>query len=113
VKRRSRFWAFRATRTEEHRGNVQEKWRNSGQKRGGVVHVRGVWWDPVIVGESGEVRRLVGKKTNASYNKVLVLSSGHRTVVVDALAQVLICRVVSEPSEFVLNGLGKVRVLDD
>jgi len=59
-------------------------------KTWGVVHVRGVWWDPVIVGESGEVRRLVGKKTNASYNKVLVLSSGHRTVVVDALAQVLI-----------------------
>ena len=32
---------------------------------------------------------------------------------VDTLAQVLICRVVGKPYEFVLNGLGKARVLDD
>jgi len=39
--------------------------------------------------------------------------SSHGTIVVDALAQVLVGRVVSEPSELVLNGLGEVRVLDD
>lgn len=39
--------------------------------------------------------------------------SSHRSVVSDALAQVLVCGVVGEPSKFVLDGLGKVRVLDD
>jgi hypothetical protein len=39
--------------------------------------------------------------------------SSHGTIVVDTLAQVLVGRVIGEPSELVLNGLGEVRVLDD
>ena len=37
----------------------------------------------------------------------------HGAVVVDTLAQVFVGRVIGEPSEFVLDCLGKVRVLDD
>lgn len=37
----------------------------------------------------------------------------HGTIGADTLAQVLVCRVIGEPSEFVLNRLGEVRVLDD
>lgn len=37
----------------------------------------------------------------------------HGTIAADALAQVLVCRIVGKPSEFVLNRLGEVRVLDD
>jgi len=39
--------------------------------------------------------------------------SGHGSIAAYALAQVLVGRVIGEPSELVLNGLGEVRVLDD
>lgn len=39
--------------------------------------------------------------------------SGHSSIAAYALAQVLVGRVIGEPSELVLNGLGEVRVLDD
>ena len=39
--------------------------------------------------------------------------SSHGSIMIDALTQVLVGRVIGEPSELVLNGLGKVRVLDD
>ena len=39
--------------------------------------------------------------------------SSHSSVVVDTFAQVLVGRVVGEPSEFILDGLGEVRVFDD
>lgn len=40
-------------------------------------------------------------------------SSSHGSIVVDTFAQVLVGGVIGEPSEFVLDGLGEVRVLDD
>jgi len=39
--------------------------------------------------------------------------SGHSSIAAYTLAQMLVGRVISEPSELVLNGLGEVRVLDD
>lgn len=39
--------------------------------------------------------------------------SSHGSIMVDALAQVLVGRVISEPSELVLNSLGEMRILDD
>ena len=39
--------------------------------------------------------------------------SSHGPVMIDTLAQVLVGRVIGEPSKFVLDGLGEVRVLDD
>ena len=55
---------------------------------------------------SGQEKKSVRYQSPCSF-------SSHRSVVVDTLAQVLVRRVVSKTSEFVLNGLGKVRVFDD
>jgi len=62
---------------------------------------------------SGGVKKHKGKNNDMSQILYPGGFSSHGTVVGDALAQVLVCRVISEPSEFVLDGFGEVRVLDD